>query len=335
MTGSGKVNNPENNNLKYRFNVLIWLALILVLIITSSVFTIFITACGILYYDIKEPQKDPETAFSKKQMEYVNEEETVGGEQGAFIVAEVIDGDTFILGNGERVRLIGINTPEAGMYFYEEAKDVLQIMIEGKDVIFEKDVSERDDYGRLLRYVYYGSLFVNLEMVLRGFANSFTYPPDIKYQDRFLEAERYARNNNLGLWAISSIADDNNGSKNSQGSNSNDSGKSQDSVIEIGITADAKGNDNININGEFILIRNSSNEDFNISGWTIKDSATNTYVFPAYLLEKDSELVLFSGNGTDGDGKFYWGSSIPVWNNDHDCLYLRDTSGLLIKYIAY
>jgi len=330
LTGSGKVNNPENNNLKYRFNVSILLALILVLIITSSIFAIFITSCGILYYDIKDPQKDPGIDVKKKQMEYGNEEEPVGGEHAAFIVAEVVDGDTFILGDGERVRLIGINTPEAGMYFYEEAKDVLKIMIEGKVVIFEKDVSERDDYGRLLRYVYYGSLFVNLEMVLRGFANSFTYPPDIKHQDRFLEAERYARNNNLGLWAISPIADGSNGSKNSHGS-----GKSQDSVIEIDITADAKGNDNTSINGEFILIRNSSNEDFNIGGWTIKDSATNTYEFPAYLLEKDSELVLFSGNGTDGDGKFYWGSSMPVWNNDHDCLYLRDTSGLLIKYIAY
>jgi micrococcal nuclease len=234
-----------------------------------------------------------------------------------YMVTEVIDGDTIVLLGGERIRFIGMNTPEEGMYFYAEARDVLKIMILGKEVWLEKDISEYDQYGRKLRYVYYEDIFVNLEMVKRGFANIFTYPPDVKYSEKFLEAERYARENDLGLWKSSKI-----------------------DTVGIEIFFDAQGNDNENINGEFVIIENIGSEILDTSNWTIKDSGTNIYRFGSYKFNPHARIILFSGEGKDRNGDnddwyMFWGSPRPVWNNDHDTLYLRDKEGLLIEIYNY
>jgi len=129
------------------------------------------------------------------------------GEIGA--VTRVVDGDTIHVGLSDRdwsVRLIGINTPETGQYYFEEAKDKMEELVGGKAVLLKKDVSETDRYGRLLRYVYLGDLFVNAEMVKEGYAQAATYPPDVKYADLFVSLEREARENGLGLWALASIS---------------------------------------------------------------------------------------------------------------------------------
>jgi len=127
------------------------------------------------------------------------------GEIGA--VTRVVDGDTIHVGLSDgdwSVRLIGINTPETGQYYFEEAKDKMEELVGGKAVLLKKDVSETDRYGRLLRYVYLGDLFVNAEMVKEGYAQAATYPPDVKYADLFVSLEREARENGLGLWATAS-----------------------------------------------------------------------------------------------------------------------------------
>lgn len=116
--------------------------------------------------------------------------------------AFVVDGDTFELDTKERVRLIGIDTPEKGDVFYEEAKAKLAELIDNKEIRLEKDVSEKDRYGRLLRYVYSNEVFVNLEMVRQGYAKVSTFPPDVQYAVDFRSAEREARESRRGLWGI-------------------------------------------------------------------------------------------------------------------------------------
>lgn len=123
-----------------------------------------------------------------------------------FKVVRVVDGDTIELETGEKVRYIGINTPEtvspkvAPECFGKEASTKNKELVEGQFVRLVKDVSEKDRYGRLLRYVYVGDIFVNDYLVREGFASSSTYPPDVKYQKKFLEAEKDARENKRGLW---------------------------------------------------------------------------------------------------------------------------------------
>ncbi|OGJ21572.1 hypothetical protein A3K73_09465 [Candidatus Pacearchaeota archaeon RBG_13_36_9] len=98
-------------------------------------------------------------------------------------VARVIDGDTFELEGGEIVRLICIDAPEQGEEGAEEAKAYVEELILNRIVRLEKDVSETDAYGRLLRYVYTGDLFVNKEMVSRGYAEVWRYGNDTKKCD--------------------------------------------------------------------------------------------------------------------------------------------------------
>jgi micrococcal nuclease len=253
------------------------------------------------------------------------------------MVSEVIDGDTFSVTGGGRVRMMGINTPEADQYFYEEAKEVLSLMIDKTSVFLEQDISDTDKYGRFLRYVFVGELFVNLEMIKRGFANVFTVPPDIKYTDELLEAERYARENNLGLWEISAGYIGGNikeGEENKTGSITGQSG-AELKVISVDLIWDSPGNDMENINGEYAVIKNESVYEIDIGGWTIKDSATKIYEFKHYILKSGEKIFLHSGSGIDSKGRFYWNNSQPVWNNDHDTLYLRDKSGLLVEIYNY
>jgi micrococcal nuclease len=113
-------------------------------------------------------------------------------------VVRVVDGDTIIVnveGQEYRVRYIGIDTPETVHPtkpvepFGKEASEMNKQLVEGKIVRLEKDISETDRYGRLLRYVYVDDIFVNAELVRLGYAQVTTYPPDVKYQDIFLELQ--------------------------------------------------------------------------------------------------------------------------------------------------
>jgi len=126
-------------------------------------------------------------------------------------VIRVIDGDTIevnLEGSVYKVRYIGIDTPETVHpsqpveCFGKEASDKNSELVEGKIVRLEKDVSETDIYGRLLRYVWVGDIFVNDYLVRQGYAYASTYPPDVKYADQFAQAQREAEENNRGLWAI-------------------------------------------------------------------------------------------------------------------------------------
>ena len=125
-------------------------------------------------------------------------------------VVDVVDGDTIdveIDGAFYRVRYIGIDTPETVHpdkpveRFGPEAAEANRQLVEGALVYLEKDVSETDHYGRLLRYIFLADgVFVNAELVRQGYAQVSTYPPDVKYQELLLAAQAEAREAKRGLW---------------------------------------------------------------------------------------------------------------------------------------
>lgn len=119
-------------------------------------------------------------------------------------VIRVIDGDTIevdIQGRLYRVRYLGIDAPESNQPFGPEATAKNRELVGGKTVLLEKDVSETDRYGRLLRYVWVGNLLVNVELVRLGYAQVVTVPPDVKYHQILLLAQREAQAYQRGLWA--------------------------------------------------------------------------------------------------------------------------------------
>lgn len=144
--------------------------------------------------DVEETQSEPSHPSSPESLS--NEVK----------VTRVIDGDTVELETGQKVRYIGVDTPETVspskpvQCFGKEAFSKNKELVLGKQVRLEKDVSETDKYGRILRYVWIGDILINEVLVREGYAQSSTYPPDIKYQDKFLEAQRLAKEESKGLW---------------------------------------------------------------------------------------------------------------------------------------
>jgi len=116
-------------------------------------------------------------------------------------VTRVIDGDTFQIETGERVRLIGINAPEMSDIFGQEAKDYLVQLIEGKDVELRDDkLSNRTDrYNRLLKYVYMNGEDINNKIILNGYAMAY-----LKYnfekKDLYKNSQLRASKDGMGLW---------------------------------------------------------------------------------------------------------------------------------------
>jgi micrococcal nuclease len=122
----------------------------------------------------------------------------------------VVDGDTIQVrlegGRTERVRYIGIDTPESVkpgtpvQCFAKKASHFNAGLVAGRDVTLKTDAEERDRYGRLLAYVYAGPEFVNRELVARGYARTLTIPPNVAHADEFARLARRAREAGLGLW---------------------------------------------------------------------------------------------------------------------------------------
>ena len=120
------------------------------------------------------------------------------------LVTYIVDGDTIdvlIDGQTYRVRYIGIDTPEQGACYYAEAKARNRELVLDQYVRLEKDISETDRYGRLLRYVWIDGFFINADLVRTGHALVYTYPPDVAYADAFLALQQEARDAGRGIWS--------------------------------------------------------------------------------------------------------------------------------------
>ena len=142
-----------------------------------------------------------------------NQESGISGEEAA-VVDRVVDGDTIeIVSGGQKLKLryIGVNTPETVKpnspveCYGKEASAFNKQLTENKTVYLEKDVSDTDSFGRLLRYVYLkdrlgNKVMVNETLVREGYAYASTFPPDVRYSERFRNLESEAREAKRGLW---------------------------------------------------------------------------------------------------------------------------------------
>lgn len=131
---------------------------------------------------------------------------------GLLEISKFVDGDTFWVvnqkGQNEKIRLIGINTPEARRtgkteveYFGKEASDYVKKTLIERKVRLEYDVQRYDRYKRTLAYVYLDDgTFLNALLVKEGYASAATFPPNVKYSEYFVKLEREARARKMGMW---------------------------------------------------------------------------------------------------------------------------------------
>jgi micrococcal nuclease len=131
-----------------------------------------------------------------------------GGESSGR-VERVVDGDTIVLAGGERVRYIGVDTPESvkpgtPVQCYAKAASHFNArLVEGQRVRLRYDAERQDRYGRTLAYVFRSQdgLFVNAELVRRGYATTLTIPPNVAHADDFRRLAGGARRAGRGLWS--------------------------------------------------------------------------------------------------------------------------------------
>jgi micrococcal nuclease len=228
----------------------------------------------------------------------------------------VIDGDTVeisLLGQTERLRLVGIDAPELDECGYEEARSLLADLVEGADVRLERDVSDRDRFGRLLRFVWVGDVLVNEALVREGVAIARRFPPDTTLSSRLEAAQAEAQSSARGLWSGDLC------------------GPAAIASLEVSaINFDAPGDDNLNLNGEWIEISNVGAAPVDLTGWAVKDeSSTNRYLFPpGFEVNPGVTVRLHSGCGADSATALYWCSpGVAVWNNSGDTAFLLDPAG--------
>jgi micrococcal nuclease len=241
-------------------------------------------------------------------------------------VASITDGDTIdvTLGGGAiaTVRLIGTNSPESNECYGAQSTLVLAALVPaGSTIGMTQDVSDLDDFGRLLRYLWVGSMSVNEESVRRGAAISRRYPPDTAMSERLDAAQDAARAAGAGLWSPTAC------------------GPQVEATMNIvDVVFDAPGDDNENLNEEWVEVRNEGGSPVDMTGWGIKDeSATHRYEFPAsFTLAPEESVTVRTGCGVDFGTELFWCSQgSAVWNNSGDTVFLLDPSGNTHDSLSY
>ncbi len=97
----------------------------------------------------------------------------------------------------------------------------------------------------------------------------------------------------------------------------------------------SQGNDNDNLNDEYLTLKSTCQQSCDLSGWTLKDIANHLYNFPSFVFEKDSTVTLYTGSGSNTKTDLYWGSRSAIWNNDGDTLYLWNLKNELVLDYSY
>ncbi len=166
----------------------------------------YISAIFVLTFTILSSANTTSPLKIAKAPEEVTQTAVLGTNEEVVLVTKVIDGDTFEIEDGRKVRMIGIDTPETvdprrvDGCFGKEASSHTKELLEGKQVKLLRDVSNTDHFGRLLRYVFVNDQFINKLLVWDGYEVARSYPPDIMHQIELRDAERQARFDKKGLW---------------------------------------------------------------------------------------------------------------------------------------
>jgi micrococcal nuclease len=249
-----------------------------------------------------------------------------GGVGPTWTVVEVVDGDTIRVdgpGGEQRVRLIGVNAPELGECFHDEATERLRELVAGSGVRLVSDESDTDRFDRLLRFVEtVDGTDVNGELVRSGVARSQRYEPDVSRNDRYDALQTEAQQARRGLWAPDACGAP---------------VASADVRIGVDLQYDAPGDDNLNLNGEWVRFTNEGAAGLDLTGWLLADeSSTHRYRFDELVLPPGGSVTVFTGCGTDSQTERYWcNEGSAVWNNSGDTVFLQDPNGNVVVSQSY
>jgi micrococcal nuclease len=231
-------------------------------------------------------------------------------------VASVTDGDTIVVtdsqGAEQEVRLIGIDASESGEKFSQEATDALAEILDGRMVRLEMDVEARDQYDRMLAYIWVDQLLVNAEMLRMGMATLYTVPPNERYFEVLLAAQDEAQATGRGVWGAE--------------------GESPLKIVRV--EYNPPGDDTLSLNEEYIVF--SVLVSGSLAGYSVEDQTGHRYDFADRSYLRGQTVTVHSGKGTETETDLYWGASdAAIWNNDGDTVMVLDSEGHVVTSYGY
>ena len=238
------------------------------------------------------------------------------------VIGVVVDGDTIVTEKGERIRVLGVDAPEKGEEFYNEAKEFTKHFVLGKAVtLFICEEKSEDKYGRTLAdVVTLEGKNLGSELVKNGFAKSYIIPPcGKKFADEIQNLENISRRNGIGIWSVTG----------SQEKFSNEVGveEIEEFLILTEAHPDAMGNDNNNPNGEYMVFKNVGTKTINFTNLILRDRQNHEYVFPYFLLSPGKSFTIYTGIGKNTDTKLYMNHDKSIWNNSGDTISIFTPGG--------
>ena len=222
------------------------------------------------------------------------------------VVERVIDGDTIVIDNKTSVRLLGINSPERGEPYYNEAKEFLEMIVLNKTVELKFGKDKYDMYHRILAYVFLRGENVNLELVDEGLANFYFPSGRDVYYDKFVRVwEKCIKmNENLCERSTDECAE----------------------CIEL---------KKFDYKNQIVVFYNKCDFNCELSGWKIKDEGRKNFIFPQFVLEKNKQVEIKAEEGTNTKSTLFWTGEEYVWTSSGDTLLLRDDDGKLVLWESY
>jgi endonuclease YncB( thermonuclease family) len=235
------------------------------------------------------------------------------------VVKSVYDGDTLTLENGDKVRLMWVNTPELKPpeAFGKEARDFTSALLVGKNVkLLLPGENARDGYGRLLSGIEIDGKNLSVLLAEEGLGHVFVIPPEKYDMQPLLDAQARARAAKKGIWTTDHY---------------------QGTLHITSFHANAEGDDNENVNGEYMRVANLTEKPLNVAGYRVAKEDGTSFTLPELTVPGGHTFMIHSGHGAPQGNpaeqlSVHLGSNTPIWNNERDKVLIYDKFGKMVDW---
>jgi endonuclease YncB( thermonuclease family) len=245
-------------------------------------------------------------------------------------VLRVIDGITIEVeldGKVEQVRYIGVDLLEYDRDWrvWADSAEKNKQLVEGKTALLISDNADKDEEGRLARYVIVDGVFVNREMAASGYAIAQSTPPNTGCDSLLLEAETQAITAGLGLWAATPTP-----TRTFPPPTATISAAGDVVIVKVAFRGTPWQEPD-----EFVEIYNSGISPVQLDGWSVRDIKNHVFVFPKFVLGPGQYCRVYTNLYSRQHCGFSFFNPAPIWENDGDCAYLKDKTGKLVNQFCY
>jgi len=227
-------------------------------------------------------------------------------------VTRVIDGDTVLLEDGQKVRYAGINAPEQGDPGYQESMHANNLLVGGKEVRLEFGRRRTEKHERLIAYVYAGRTLVQAELVKQGWAFVTRAQSLLRYREVLQKYQEEAKAGGRGIWTR---------------------GEHRGKLVVVQVHPRESGRSSSN--DEYVVFKNVGAAPLLLTGWSVSDEMNQSYLVPQFTIGPGKTFSLYTGSGKNTNEALYWGRRKTVWNKGGDTVIVKDAGGFFVLAHTY